>query len=280
MMPTLVWAQRLQPGRLYEAGETLYAPRLGFTAKVPQGWEGMLPRDSEVFLLTTTTSTYGEIFVFGRDPIEMETLQQLWQKGIQVSETIKLTAVQSEIKNQMLMAEVSLEGEYVNKGNRGFAVTRCNPDGPCITTLMMAPSQFYEPVKATVIEFMTMSSFQPPSTASPYAHFDWKEFLSGKELVTYAEVQGGKKESRVHLCADGTFTATLKKTGLFASQNVPYKGNLKGTWSAGSAGEKSSIRFSFEKNKLPPVEVSVMIQDEKIFSNGERYFAGKSSRCK
>jgi len=34
---------RIEPGRLYEAGETLYAPRFGFTATVPEGWEGMSP---------------------------------------------------------------------------------------------------------------------------------------------------------------------------------------------------------------------------------------------
>lgn len=42
---------RLQPGKMYEPGETLYAPRFGFIAKVPEGWEGILPRESEVFLL-------------------------------------------------------------------------------------------------------------------------------------------------------------------------------------------------------------------------------------
>jgi hypothetical protein len=278
-IPAMVLAQRLQPGKLYEAGETLYAPRFGFTAKVPQGWEGMLPRDTEVFLLTTTTATYGEIFVFGRDAIALETLQQSWQTGIALSENIKLTAIQSEIKNEMLTAEVSLEGPYVNKENRGFAITRCNPEGPCITTLMIAPNQFYESVKQAVLAFMTSSSFSPLSNASPYASFDWKNFLNGKELMTYAEVQGGKKENRIHLCADGTFSATLKKTGLFASQNAQYKGNLKGTWTVGAPGESTTIRFSFAKEKLPPIEVTMTIKDEKIFSNGERYFAGKSTRC-
>ena len=32
---------RIQPGRMYAAGETLFAPRFGFSATVPEGWEGM-----------------------------------------------------------------------------------------------------------------------------------------------------------------------------------------------------------------------------------------------
>ncbi len=39
---------RIQPGRIYQPGEMLYAPRYGFTARVPEGWEGSLPRESEV----------------------------------------------------------------------------------------------------------------------------------------------------------------------------------------------------------------------------------------
>ncbi len=271
---------RLQPGRMYKAGETLYAPRFGFIAKVPEGWEGVLPRESEVFLLTTTTATYGEIFVFGREHGDLNSMQEGWIKGVDLSETIRIKAIKPTQQDGLLFSEITAEGEYINKGFKGFAISRCSPSGPCVTTLMTAPVQYYEAVKNTVTEFMKSSTFEAPSNASPYADFDWQDFLSNKVLVTYASAQGGSKENMIHLCRDGSFTATLKKKGFFKEQNPAYKGNLAGQWTAKGDGEKATIQFIFTNKSLAPVEVPLTINDEKVTSNGERYFVGKSDKCK
>lgn len=271
---------RIQPGKMYDAGETLYAPRFGFTAKVPSGWEGQLPRDSEVFLLTTTTSTYGEIYVFGRDQGDLNAMQDAWKKGFDLSENIKLVAANPTLENGVLSSEVTGAGEYINKGVRGFAISRCNPSGPCITTLIIAPLQFYDSVRNTAIRFMKNSSFDAPSTASPYLDFDWTEFLSNKVLATFASVQGGTKETMIDLCADGTFTASIKKSGIMKNQNPKYKGRQAGKWKITKTGEATTIQFYFDKEKLPMFEAPLLIKDEKVFSNEERYFVGESDKCK
>src|SRR6185436_19791743 len=126
-------------------------------------------------------------------------------KGVDLSETIKIKAVKPELKDGTLSSEVVAVGEYINKGMKGFVTSRCSPNGPCITVFMVAPVQFYESVKSTSIQFMSNSKFEPPSNVSPYADFDWKEFLSDKMLATYTSIKGGTRESIVYLCADGTF---------------------------------------------------------------------------
>jgi len=271
---------RLQPGKMYEPGETLYAPRFGFIAKVPEGWEGILPRESEVFLLSTTTSTYGEIFIFGNEQGDLNTMLKNWNKGVDLSESIRLKAINPTIQDGVLSCEITAEGDYVNKGYKGFAIARCSPSGPCVTTLMIAPPQFYESVKNTVTEFMKSSTFEPPSKASPYEDFDWQDFLSDKVLVTYASAEGGSKETMIHLCKDGSFTANIKKKGFFKEQNPAYKGTLTGQWTAKGDGEKANLQFIFTNKSLSPVEVPLTIGDEKITSNGERYFVGNSDKCK
>jgi hypothetical protein len=271
---------RLQPGKMYEPGETLFAPRFGFIATVPVGWEGILPRESEVFLLSTTTSTYGEIFVFGSEHGDLNTMLKNWSKGVDLSEGIRMKAINPGIQDGILSCEITAEGELVNKGNKGFAIARCSPSGPCVTTLMIAPVQFYESVKATVTEFMKSSRFEPPSNVSPYEDFDWQDFLSDKVLVTYASAEGGSKETMIHLCKDGTFTASIKKKGFFKEQNPSYKGNLAGQWTAKGDGEKATLQFIFTNKGISPVEVPLLINDEKVISNGERYFVGKSDKCK
>jgi hypothetical protein len=271
---------RIQPGKMYEAGDTLYAPRFGFTGVVPAGWQGMLPRENEVFLLTSTnTSVYGEIYVFGRPEGNLSVMADTWTKGFDLSETIKLKAVKPTIVDGVLSADVVAVGEYINKGNKGFAITRCNPNGPCVTVLMVAPIQFYESVKTTVVQFMKSSTFQPPSSASPYADFDWKEFLSGKVLANYTSIKGGTKESSVHLCSDGTFQSDTKKSGILKNHNPEYRGRLSGKWIVVGTGEEARIQLTFNKEGLAPIEAQLQIKDEKVYSNGERYFAGQSDKC-
>lgn len=271
---------RIQPGRLYKPGETLYAPRFGFTAKVPEGWEGMLPRETEVFLLMTTTATYGEVFMFGREQGDLNSMRDAWVQGFVLSETMKLKASTAAIEDGLLKADVKIEGEYINKSFKGYAVAKCNPSGPCITTLMVAPELYFEAVKTMVVQVMQASSFQPPSTASPYTNFDWNEFLSNKVLVAYGFQQGGSKENEIHLCADGTFSANIKKTGFMKDQNPEYRGRTSGTWVVSGTGPSATIQFTFSKKDVPILEAPLLIEDEKVLSNGERYFVGQSDKCK
>ncbi len=201
-------------------------------------------------------------------------------KGVDLSESIRMKVINPTIQDGLLTSEITVEGDQVNKGNKGFAAARCSPSGPCVITLMIAPIQFYESVKNTVTEFMKNSSFEPPSNASPYEDFDWQDFLSNKVLVTYASAQGGSKETLIHLCKDGSFTASIKKKGFFKEQNPAYKGNLTGQWAAKGDGEKATLQFIFSNKSLSPIEVSLTIKDEKVISNGERYFVGNSDKCK
>ena len=279
-----VYAQkkkRIQPGKMYEAGDTLYAPRFGFTTTVPTGWQGSLPRENEVFLLTSTNtaSVYGEIYVFGRPDGDLSVMAGAWTKGVDLNETIKMKAVKPVIKDEVLSSEVVGEGQFVNKGMKGYAISKCSPNGPCVTVFAVAPIQFYEPVKTAATQLMSESSFEPPSNVSPYADLDWKEFLSNKTLATYTSIKGGTRESVVNLCADGTFQADVKKSGILKNHNPDYRGKLTGKWAVVGTGEEARIQLTFDKKNLSPLEAQMKIKDEKVYSDGERYFVGESDKC-
>jgi len=271
---------RLQPGRLYEGGETLYAPRLGFKANVPEGWQGLLPEGTEVFSLSSTTSVFGEMYVFGREHGDLNSMKAAWAKGFDLSETIRVKAIDPTIKNDLLYSEVIGEGEAVNKGNRAFAIARCNPSGPCVTVLTLIPIQFYDAVKNVAVKFIETSSFEPPSNAPIHADLNWKEFLSNKSLLSYLEVEGAFKENIVELCADGTFTSSVKKKGWLKKENSKYNGNNSGQWTTQGIGEQTKLHFTFKKKDVPPLDVTLTIKDEKIYANGERYIIAQSTKCK
>jgi hypothetical protein len=270
-------SKRIQPGKVYEPGEALYAPRLGFRAAVPQGWTGVLPRESEVFLLSSYTSP-AEVFVLARESGTVEQLKKDWELGFDMDENIRIKAKGAAITNGTLTAEVIATGDFINKSMRGYAIARCSPHGPCVTALAIMPSPQFDEIKKVADAFMAASSFEAPSFASPYADFDWKEFLTGKMISTYAYLEQGSKETTIHLCADGRFTGKATKKGILRNQNPDYKGKLSGTWTVEGIGERGRITLKFDK--LPPIKAELTIKEEKIFANDERYFVGNSDQCK
>jgi hypothetical protein len=275
--------KRLQPGKLYEPGEKIYAPRYGFEGVVPEGWDGTLPRESEMFLLMPRTPIGGEVFTFSSVNADLKSIQDGWVKGVNLSETILIKAKGSPtIEGDMITAEVVSEGPSINKGYKGFAIARCGPYGKCITSLGIGPVQFFDQVKTAVTSFMSSATFSEPADISIYADFDWKEFLSDKMLIAFMAIesgsQSGSKENTVHLCGDGTFMADLHKKGIVKDYNPQYKGRQSGTWSAEGIGEQGTLTLKFKK--LPETVITLNIKDEKITANGERYFAAESDKCK
>jgi hypothetical protein len=275
-------AKRLRPGTLYASGEAVYAPRYGFSSVIPDGWEGALPLDTEIFLLMpATNSTGAEIYTFVSEQNELSLLRERWAQGISLSESIRIKATSLTIQGDMISSEVVPEGDMVDTSTKGFAVARCGPFRNCITSLAIGPAHTYEQMKSAVESFMSKASFSEPSSVSIYVDFDWKEFLSGKSLFSLVAMQGasgeGTKENIFHLCSDGSFKGRIKKKGAMKQFNADYKGDQSGTWSTASVGETGVIKLNFKK--LPAVEFPISIKEEKIFVNDERYFAAESTNC-
>ena len=275
--------KRLQPGKLYEPGEKIYAPRYGFTSVIPDGWEGTLPRDTEIFLLMPRTEIGGEIFTFASIQKDLASMSESWKKGVNLSETIIIKS-SGEIKTDgdMISSEVVGSGEHVNKGGKGFVAAKCNPAGPCVTCIGLGPIQFFDQIKKAVESFMSTTTFSEPSNVSIYVDFNWNEFLTNKMLIAFMAIEttsgSGTKDNTFHLCKDGTFTAFIKKTGTMKQVNPKIKGRQSGTWSTESIGDNGILKLTF-KNQ-PTVELRMLIKDEKSFINDERYFAAESDKCK
>lgn len=270
----------LQPGKMYNQGDALYSPLFGFSTSVPKGWVGNLPRESEVFLLMNASSAFGEIYVFGREAIDLESLAQIWASGVDITETIRLTASNPKIEGDLLTSnEVMAEGNYMHKEYKAFAATRCGDKGKCVTVLAIADEENFEFVSNTSVELLKNGVFEEPSNISPYDAFDWKKFLSNKLVVTYDEIRGGAKRTQINLCEDGTFRANVRKKGILKQVNPQYKGNMSGTWTADGIGPETLLSLDFSGKKLPPLSVKLSFKNEQLYADNERYYASESSSC-
>jgi hypothetical protein len=271
---------RIEPGRMYNAGDSLYAPRYGFTSKVPQGWTGTLPRETEIFLLNSTSGSFGEIFVFGRNTIDLNALAEEWKAGVDVTETLRLQAENPELNDNMLSSEAKVVGNFIPSQKRAFAAVRCGDTGTCVTVLAISQDDNFDEVSKAAEEFLSSATFDAPREIDPYLDFDWKAFLSNKLLIVYDEFQGGEQKTRVNLCADGSFEANIKKKGLMKDFNPEYKGKMIGSYSVESKNSEATLSLTFSKKDLSPLTVQLEFVKEELYVNDERYYASQSEKCK
>ncbi len=269
---------RIEPGKMYNAGDSVYTPRYGFSGRIPEGWAGVLPRETEVFLLNSTTGSFGEIFIFGREKIDLAQLAEDWKAGVNISETITLKATDPIIDGDLLYSHAEAVGNYLpSKNYRAFAATRCGE--ACITVLAISEESNSETTFGTALELLKTAVLSSPKEIDPYEGFDWKGFLSGKLLVAFEGFTGGKQHTEVTLCENGSFVAKISKKGMIEDSNPNYKGRMKGSWLVEGNNSQARLTLIFEEKNLPPFEANLEFVDEELYINGERHYASQAKKC-
>jgi hypothetical protein len=268
---------KLIPSKHYSSGDVLYGAKTGIKSVVPQGWSGMLPRDSEIFLLLPEDGSNGEIYITADAGIDEEQRKSNWRVGLELGNGNvlksdgKIFNRGNSLASEIVLSQKTIEG-------KGYIETQCGPYGSCVTaTLLGAPQDFGKMQKA-LYEFMDKISWVEPNLHADYGDFIWSEYLSGKHLLNYDYVPNAKSENDLWLCPDGTFTTKLKRGGLLKDQAQKYKGTKKGSWSTSSAGQMGVLTLNYEK--LPPLEVTLKIDDDRIYLNDKRHFVMKATVCK
>ncbi|HTE31278.1 MAG TPA: hypothetical protein VK666_12945 [Chryseolinea sp.] len=273
-------SNRIKPGVMYHAGDTVRSPRIGLTTRIPAGWSGVLPREEEVFLLAPENGSIGEIYVMVNEKTNLQTQRQRWEKGMNLADGLRLEST-GEITprgTEVIGTMGKMVGNNANQQFKIYLEAKCSPAGFCVSYVATADPASFENVKSALQAFVDNTVFTTPSNESPYTNFDWKVFLSGKVLLGIGYEGKSKREDEVSLCADGTFRSNITRTGIFKGQAKEYQGKKKGKWDVTSVKEKATITFTFEK--LPPVEIGIEAKDEEIYVRGQRYFVGESEECK
>jgi hypothetical protein len=274
----ILWAQsKLMPSKRYSSGEVLYGAKTGVKSVVPQGWSGMLPRDSEVFLLLPEDGSNGEIYITASENLSEEQVKKNMIAGLELgngnvlkSDGMIFTRGKS-IASQIVLTQKTSD-------DKGYIETQCGPFGVCISATLFAAPQDFDKLQKSLYEFMDAISWVEPNLEADYGDFSWHEYLSGKHLLNYDYVPNAKAENDIWLCADGTFTTKLKRGGLLKDEVQSYKGTKKGTWTTLSTGQNGLLTLNYDK--LPPLEVVLKIDEDRIFLNEKRHFVMKATVCK
>lgn len=268
---------RLRPGQMYSPGQPVYAPRFGFRSVIPKDWEGTLPREAEIFLLMPLQPVDAQIYTLGNEHDTPDDLIKRWTTGIDMGDGITLIA-KGPIKQQdgRLEAEAILKGSTNTADRKFYAEAKCSSYGICVSYVLMANKASYEMGRTALEAFVSSTVLEEPRNISIYEGFDWKKFLTNREMVTYDPNPQARKTNEVHFCEDGTFTSFIKRSGLLKQEAKGYQGKKTGTWSVGK-GQRATLTLVFKK--LPAAEIELFIEDEKVYANGTRHYVAYSDRC-
>jgi len=261
--------ERLQPGKLYKAGEEINAPMVGLTSTIPEGWAGYLPTDTEMLMLANVENPEGTIYAFAFDDT-MDDIKARLELDIKFEVQ---NGIELDRKGDPFMRGDVLAVELIVKNSSnnllGYAEAKCADYGWCVMYLMITPEYIYEESKKGLIRFMDNSTLSEPTLGSLYANFDWPEKLKNKYLATYISNPYVKKNNQVWLCADGTFKSKIQQKGM-GELSKKYKGNKSGTWEGRGIGPNGELILNFKKAE--PVTVRLELKDDKIYVEGTRFY--------
>jgi hypothetical protein len=267
---------RLKPGKIYQQGEEIYAPMVGYRGVVPNGWFGTLPQEEEVFLMIPNGNANGYMFINAHN-LPLSELEKIWKTDISVTDEIVINII-----GEPEMQGNKMWGEFEVTGGRepfiGYAEAIEGNYGWTISMVLLSPEGQYESFKKNFDQMIRSSIIEEPSIGSVYGDFNWAEFLKNKYLMSYLSSMQYREQDELWLCADGTFRSKIKSKGRLVIEKSPYKGRRKGTWTAEGIGEKGKLNLTSSKGES--VMLNMEIKDDKIFINGGRFFALENERCK
>lgn len=273
---SLLAQDRLEPAKRYNEGDVIFSPVFGIKSVVPKGWYGVLPRDTEIFLLMPLNGA-GEIYV-SADSINEDQLKDRWLIGLELGNGNQLLSDGNIIeRNGALSSNVVMKQKTFNE--KAYVEGKCSAYNRCIGAMLVAPVAEFETKKKALQEFIDNIVFEAPSSTGLYDTFNWTENLANKRLLHHSSYQGGKAENEIRLCADGTFYMNLKRTRALKADASQYRGKNNGTWKTSSVGPTGKLTLVFDKG-LPDLTVDLKIDSDQIFFNNQRYFMMYGQTCR
>jgi hypothetical protein len=264
---------RVKSGIIYQPGDTILAPLFGIEAQVPVNWYGLLPQDSEVFLLTSNQDDDSRVYVRASEN-SYDKLQQAWKEGLVLTENLKVV-VNGPInyRGEIMYADVDIVvNGKLPRNYKAYVEAKCGDYGKCVSFFLLAGEKIFEGLKKETMELADKTKLIEPGMAKIYENFDWQKLLTGKYLMSYDQenYKNNRNTNEIWLHEDGTFKSDVERKGLIDEERGEYWGKNKGTWKVEGKGQEAKLILSFHKHD--PLQLDLLIEEDKIYLNEQRYF--------
>ncbi len=268
--------ERLKRGAIYQQGESIYAPMVGYKGIVPTGWFGIIPQGEEYFLMIPNGNATGYMFIDANKE-SLTQLAAIWKGNFALTDKIIISMIGSPtVSGNTMSANFSVSG--TQEPAVGYAHAIEGGHGWTVVMILLTPVAKQTEFKENFDELIASSKVEAPSITTEHGDFNWAERLKSKYLMSYISQTKYTERNEIWLCPDGTFRSKIMSKGMLKVENSDYRGSKNGTWTAEGIGEKGSVTLTFTKK--PPVTAALEIKDDKYFFNGVRIFVLENKNCK
>ncbi|MGB0722831.1 MAG: hypothetical protein ACPGU7_10600 [Gammaproteobacteria bacterium] len=188
----------IEPGRLYEGPQRLFAPAYGTGFDLPSGWRGLHPPGAEMFLMERPGKA-GLLVILGAGGSDAEITRALAGNIPLDAQTVLSPIGPTETTEGVHSNRFDVQG---NASLVGFGIAKLFDSGVGIGVLSVGPGKDTELETAARTVFNSLG-YEKPSGPTLADGTLWSDYLAGKKLE-YLVSDGGRRHDIMRLCRDGS----------------------------------------------------------------------------
>jgi hypothetical protein len=274
--PTAAVGQ-VEPGRIYEGGETISDPSIGLTLTLPRGWRGRLGPGGESFLME---SLGGDAYmvVIGDEVSEAEARTMLAQP-VDVGGGVVLRPAGDvrDVGAGHLSSDFSVTGAATEL--TGTVDVRLTSTGLGVAFVLLAPPAAADTHRASMREFALSLGVTEPAAAPAGGQDEWEPYLQGRYLAHFYTDTGYTESRELWLCSDGTFWYDSQGGGFGGGASGAMQSRGGGRWSATGAGASGTLVLDWSNGGRNTWSLEYDYDADRLYVNGERMLRGANERC-
>lgn len=268
--------ERIQQGKMYKGGDFVYAPLTGTYFTIPEHWRGYATQETEMMTLSSDTSNATLRIFSVKD--NLVSIKKRINAGFQITPGVVIRPIgEPNFQDNILSTEVSMSND---KNISGYYFVKCGEYGNCIGFLFGTQTKTHGLYFDGLYEMLHKVALKEPTIVEPGADYNWSKELSGKHLFHYESSSSGTLGNQLWLCADGTFTANLKRKGMFNKGNQKkIKGNHSGNYRLEGIGKEGVLVLTFDSMNGYEMVLKGVWKDNEVYFNGVKYYKAIHQRC-
>ncbi len=266
------------PANVAAATGTLLKDPYGyFSFRAPAGWTGQ--QEAQGFSLAKPGSavSFG-VSSHGYNSVA-EVRAEVYDVQDAASQTNLRASVQPYGSNGLL---VRFTGTSQGKQVVIETVSLVSPNGGGVNVTGAGEAAVYSASETKLLQSIAASvSFTKPPVSA--ADGQWKQRLTGKELVFLQTENGGSLKISMHLCSNGAFSYSSNDSytsGGYSDFSYAGQDAGSGTWRIASKGGQSVLMLLFSDGRVNEYPLAARQAQNEVSLNGRRYFVQASSSCR
>jgi hypothetical protein len=280
-------ATEISPGAVYPSGSDLKVSTHGIELKVPDNWQAMLPRGSDLLLMQSSDSVGRILVTFAADSDAQAVKQMLSRPhALDAMTRIKPAAEVTE-KDGLFTQSYQVTGVNLQK-LVATAYGRLGDNQTAAFVIVLEPEN-QSALSALGKQLIQSIAFSAPKTAAQVraessSNINWVRELSGRTLEFARTDDGRVIKKRMNLCSDGRvkFTDEDRFAGKTEMSNfsAKTKTSQNGRWQVSGNqlqlfwSDGSREQYSLSQRQLTDSDESGMFLDD------ERWFNKPNRACR